>query len=564
MKSYDLLNEKWISVIYDERGSEKNVSLLEVFENAHLYKDLAGDTPAQNFAILRFLLSILQTVYSRFDAGGKSYEYVELDKKFIPVVGVDEDDEDDYLFELEQTWVGLWESEKFTDIIGEYLKKWSDRFDLFGEEYPFYQISEKDMEKLKITKKGELNFRLVNRILSESNNKIELFSSITEENKDYLSDASLTRWIITFQGFTGTGDKAKFPNMKESASKGWLMGLGGLYLQGENLKQTLLLNLILSNNSEIQTPIWEKELEEKIEDLFNKTPDNLAELYTSWSRLLLVNDIKDKKRTLFAVQLPGIESTNFFLEPMTMWRGMLSKGGEVEYVPRMHNNDEAFWRNFGVLCVSGKKVFVKKGVEIESRRPGIMQWYNKLVENSYIKNDIAEIVAVGMSYNKDASTMPNGEIYDVLNIYNEILLDSSEIGWVKRIDDEVDLVKRVIDFELKVFAKEIANVRNIKSDRLVELVTTEAYFSVDVPFREWILNIRENDEKEEKIKVWRKELKNIIIEQADKLFYSAGKKDVMGKFNEDEKRTSNIITAYNYFVGSINKILKIEGGRKYE
>ena len=38
MGRYNLLDEAWISVVIDEKGNNKEVSLKELFKNAHLYK----------------------------------------------------------------------------------------------------------------------------------------------------------------------------------------------------------------------------------------------------------------------------------------------------------------------------------------------------------------------------------------------------------------------------------------------------------------------------------------------------------------------------------------------
>jgi CRISPR system Cascade subunit CasA len=52
----------------DLQGNEQLVSLLDVFKNAQNYRQLAGEMKAQDLSILRFLLAILTTVYSRVDA----------------------------------------------------------------------------------------------------------------------------------------------------------------------------------------------------------------------------------------------------------------------------------------------------------------------------------------------------------------------------------------------------------------------------------------------------------------------------------------------------------------
>ena len=55
VRQYNLLDEPWISVVVDKKGNTENVSLIQVFTNAHRYSGLAGDTKTQDFAVLRVL-----------------------------------------------------------------------------------------------------------------------------------------------------------------------------------------------------------------------------------------------------------------------------------------------------------------------------------------------------------------------------------------------------------------------------------------------------------------------------------------------------------------------------
>ena len=62
MGIYNLLDEKWITVLRKDSGETENVSLLTLFEHAGEYRALAGEMEVQNFAILRVLLAVLTTV----------------------------------------------------------------------------------------------------------------------------------------------------------------------------------------------------------------------------------------------------------------------------------------------------------------------------------------------------------------------------------------------------------------------------------------------------------------------------------------------------------------------
>ena len=61
--SFNLVDEPWICV-RDLDGATREVSLLELFEQASSIKCLANDLPTQDFAILRVLLAVLQRAIS--------------------------------------------------------------------------------------------------------------------------------------------------------------------------------------------------------------------------------------------------------------------------------------------------------------------------------------------------------------------------------------------------------------------------------------------------------------------------------------------------------------------
>ena len=555
MKEFNLLHEPWIAVMTDNKGRVEEVSLIELFTNAHKFKCLAGETPAQDFALLRFLLSILHTVFSRFNEKGNPYEGVDLDERFKQITEMHSDFKGDYINASFNTWKALWDAkeEKFPEILTRYLEKNSDKFNLYDEKYPFYQISKAEMESLSDepgeSTKGRIYFKYINRLLSESENKTELFAPASEAFKDKLSDAALTRWLIAFQGYTGTSDKRKFPGMTASASKGWLLGLGGIYLSGKTLKETLLLNMIMSkdNGSQWQKPVWEKSFNEKIDDFTRGFPDNLAELYTNWSRLLIIDSDENRGQFLRAVQLPGIDPQEFFLEPMTIWYYPQSGANKERCMPKTHDLNCSFWRSFWLL---DRNRIISSKDKKTARTPRILNWHSELAKKKCVQKKLATLRAVGLSYNRDASTMPNDEIYDELNIHNEVLADIVASGWVARISETVEITKMVIDRVLRNFANEIEMIRNVSEGGLPDRVCQDAYFAVDMPFREWLAAIKPEDNKDEKIIEWKDILKKIIFEQADKLLENAGNRDFLGKKISEKGKSEeiyNIMHAYNKF-----------------
>lgn len=68
-KEFNLLDEPWIRVRLPD-CSVQEVSLCDALMNAQNYVDLAGETPPQDVAVLRLLLAVLHTVFSRVDETG--------------------------------------------------------------------------------------------------------------------------------------------------------------------------------------------------------------------------------------------------------------------------------------------------------------------------------------------------------------------------------------------------------------------------------------------------------------------------------------------------------------
>ena len=557
MGEFNLLTEPWISVITDERGKAEEVSLIDVFKNADKYIALAGDMKAQDFAVMRVLLAVLHTVFSRFDSGGNPYDSLELDEKFKQKAEVDEDDEEDYLEDLTDTWIKIWKVGKFPDIIETYLEKWKDRFYLYDDNYPFFQVTAKNFEGEKYSSKGsQVQGKNINRLISESNNKISLFSPKKDikDNKNVLSDSEAAKWILTFQQYTGLSDKARFTKDKYKASKGWLFDLGGVYLEGNNLFETLWLNCILVHPKEeyrltVERPCWEHSPADNIETYFEKPViDNISELYTNWSRAIYIEP-KEKNSEAFAikiVKLPDTIHEDNFLEPMTIWRFNESGDNKGKYTPRKHRINQSLWRSFGLIA------FSDSGPNVEI--PGIIKWFDKVVK--IIGDRKVGLSIISMEDDGNATSwVPTDEIYDSLYVGDFILTDNDKEGWTIRVNEVIDLTKKIVEKNFRYFASQVKEIRNLKSKSGFESQKVEElYFKIDKPFRDWIGSIKDEDDKDEKIREWKTILKKLTFEAADEIIGVGDNRDLFGI--EKDGKILNISTADNSFRYFVRKELE--------
>ncbi|EHO49963.1 CRISPR system CASCADE complex protein CasA [Lachnospiraceae bacterium oral taxon 082 str. F0431] len=561
MPRYNLLDEKWIQVA--SKDTVEKVSIKELFAGAAKYKELAGDMKTQDFAVMRVMLAILHTVFSRFDSKGDPYEFFEVDEKsFLQIGELEENDLEDYEDALYQTWIDIWNAKEFPKVVYEYLEKWRERFFLYDDKYPFFQVT-KDVFKENTGidtegKKGGGNFfgKNINRLISESDNKTKyaIFSPKDESYKEYIVDDELARWLITLQGYIGTSDKQKVGSAK-TYSKGWLYDLGGVYLQGNNLFETLMLNFVIAHNEnnnllKTQKPCWEAEtIEKNIELYFHNGIDNIASLYTAWCREIFIdpNRTKEDKFACFIAKLPEIEHSDAFLEPMTVWRYNDTGEYKDKYRPRKHDANKSMWRNFGLLT----------GVGEGTRKPGVIEWLNKLCDISEseelgLYKENIKLCAVSMIDDGNSSSwVPIDEVKDTLNLKERVLVDTEDNGWIIRINKTISDTKKTIKSVLEKFIKDLLEIRKMEKSDVSKYYVEQFYFRIDLSFRNWIESIDIDNDKDTKEIEWRNILKKAMKEYVDELVSNAGLRDYKGI--ETSTGVKNIATIYNSFLYRLNQ-----------
>lgn len=565
-KKFNLLDKGWINVITDYNGTTDTVSMRDFFEHAHEYIALAGDTPTQDFAVMRFLLAVLHTVFSRYDADGNVYDGIKLDKRRKQINEISGRAAKNYPKALMKTWKDLWNMGKFPNIVNDYLEEWRDRFYLFDDKYPFYQVTEDIMKKVNEefsnvnSKKSMIPLKLMNRTISESMNKEAIFSPRNKESKNILTKPELVRWLITYQGVSNASDKTKI-NKENGKSIGWIYELGGVYLSTDNLFKTLLLNLMLNHTetqyNNIQKPCWEFEQDEIYNKYYNNDMiDNLAELYTNWSRLMYYfkytgnesnyKELKDKY-VFRIVKTSPIDEKDYFLEPMTIWGK--SKG---KMVPKKHEQNKSAWRSFGLIF--------NKVERQDTRLPSIIENLSA-AQSIEEKNDLIQINAVSAIYkNKDSQSRTLiDEYYDFFNLELFVATDILNQGWVERINEIVEETKSFIDNKYKKFIKVFVRLEGVddknEQDRIDRYLET-LYYKIDKPFRDWLSSLKINDNKEEKLQKWLDILKNITLDEANALSKNLSNKFYIGiKDNINNKcYYKNIATALNDLMININEL----------
>ena len=238
-RHFNLVTEPWIKVIVASSGKVITVSLTELFANAQQYRQLAGDMRAQDLAVMRLLLSILHTVYSRYNADDEAYRWLDVDEDSMRVTKDNSDNH--FTKDLLSTWKTLYGENHFSKVVNRYLNVNQRLFDLFGKR-PFYQVTSDEYDDVVPPKKrvatgnGTVAIKQINRLISESAHTPDIFAPNSGVYKNKLSYAELVRWLVMYQNFTGVTDKTKVVTEdKYSTPAGWVYRLNPVYVKENSL-----------------------------------------------------------------------------------------------------------------------------------------------------------------------------------------------------------------------------------------------------------------------------------------------------------------------------------------
>lgn len=533
-REFDLINEPWIKVMKPDK-SVHEVSLRNVFADAHEYTGLAGETRAQDFALLRLLLAVMYTVFSRYDENGDD---------------IDPTDDD---YEPIDTWRNIWSAGKIPmKPIDKYFDKWHDRFWLFDEKYPFYQ-SNAVKGKSKPISTGKLIGSLF-----ESANKPRLFSDRANEGRN-LSYSEAARWLVHLINFDDIAAKQPTPK------KTWCGKLGLIAIRGKNLFETLMLNYAAdSENSENSKPMWESEPSKDFNKLI-AVPDNQAALLTIRSRHLYLCREDGMVNGYYLAGGDYFEEEDIDKELMTIWHGYKEKKDSMfSFRPARHDSSKTAWQEFGAIAAfpdtyksndSGKSV----------RAPGILQWIKRLKKvlgNKYMVH--IETAAVLYDYGQATSLPVIDVISDSLSFHSSLL---EELGarWRNCVNDEIEKCEKCAKavYSLSINLQTAAGASGDKlSGSNAEM---KFYDHIDSTFRQWLESIDpDNDEIKDKSSELEKKLFTIAARLGNELAAQTGSSTIFGRYIKHDKKDNgktvySSAVAMNKYIGTIRKILTKAG-----
>ena len=493
---FDLRFEPWIPV---ERldGTDDVVSIRDAFVGAHLIRRISGEIPGEGLALLRFWLSFVYCINDDLEGAG------EKQKK--------------------ERWEKLWSQGNFeAGQIDEYLADYPQEFDLFDDEHPFYQIPD-------LAYMGEKEFDSVSELMLDVPKPEKfLFSMRSPEHLDLLPFDLAARYLIVAQAFDTAGIKSpvvgnasaksgKAYAPKGALGTGWCGALGGIYLEGQNLFETLLLNfvLFLSNASVIVSDDyapWEREVPSA--DTCQREPTGPVDLLTWQSRRIRLVPSEDGSCVCGVIISYGdvlIPANKQRFEMMTGWRESKQQQKKlgtvtVPLMPVAQDTARALWRGLPSLLAlaDGGKL-----------RPGVIRWMSELQDVQSVEDWRlnVRIVCQGVSYGTQSSVVDDA-VTDSVDLRATLLRKDSEavlkmLDVITRTDDAVGALVAFIRRVEQAQGDRRGKSKNFSDATTREDVREGAYDVLDALYRARIAEFPDEG-VDEYCLAWRKEAQSVL------------------------------------------------------
>lgn len=254
---FNLIDEPWIPCIpLLGDGTPQLFSLREALARAHELREIYSDSPLTIAALHRLLLAILHDVFGPEDT---------------------------------EAWKKLWQGAAWNkEKLNAYFESVHNRFYLFHETYPFYQVAEFPPSSAKEL----LAVATLSTEISSGNNTA-LFDHHFDNNAEKISLDDAARRLITYQNFAiGFGISHNFNGQTVRFTDSPTVRGAMILIKGENLFQNLLLNMRmypspysnrLPDNTEKDLPAWKKEPVEIFSNS-SQVPDGYLDFLTWQSR----------------------------------------------------------------------------------------------------------------------------------------------------------------------------------------------------------------------------------------------------------------------------------------
>lgn len=519
--AFSLLTEPWIPVRLAD-GGETLLSLRQVFDGSAHAVEIRGDSPTQDYAVLRVLLAVFWRAHA-------------------PALAVRAGATMDPDSWREETWYDALEGRPDTAVL-DYLDRYRDRFDLLHPTTPFMQVAALDTEKR--TRQG------VQRIVPEAESPY--FTLRAGAGLDALTYAEAARWLIHTHAYDYSGIKSGAigdPRVKGGKGypigQGWTGLTGGTTVIGPDLRRTLLLNTTIRalDGGTADRPVWERDPDTAAERAV-PVPAGAADLATWQSRRVRLFPVDGRITQVLVSNGDRIPDAgaNVFGDPMTPYRYSTNKStrtSDVHY-PRPYDTSRMMWRSLEPLISLQGDPSSDKGT-YRGRRPETLDALAELAGSTAEGLDgfpsVLDVRLTSASYGPQASSAAT--TVDARVGFPLALLGSQDTGarlivlGSARQTLEAAIHLGSFAGQLLVAAGGEYAFRSEPTDMLLA--------DLEPDFQGWLRDLSSGP-LDEKARAWQSHVHERILDRAQVLLRGAGPKALIGREVTRNERSS-LVTA---------------------
>lgn len=509
--SFSLIDQPWI-VCVTANGTQ-TLSLRQVFDGTAEPIQVLGDSPTQDYAVLRVLLAIFWRAHLGDAATSRNWEeWFIAKRKELVETGRD-------------------------DAALSYLENHRDRFDLFHPQTPFMQVATLDTSKS--------TRQTVSRILPDSEQ--DYFTMRTHGGRQSLAFDEAARWLIHTQAYDYSGIKSGAigdPRVKGGRGypigTGWAGMTGGTVIHGRTLLETLLLNTVedaLSPSAGEDRPVWEREPDSAAQrnDRAGKLasppavqPQGASDLATWQSRRVRLFAENDRVTSVLVSngdQIPDA-GKNVFGDPMTPYRFSKNqtKKGQLAFYPKPYDAERTMWRSLDALLVSETDAGFTSTDHAPKRPSNLVNFSN--IAKRQRSNEVADVRIVSMGYGPQSSsvgTVVTGNLGLPLSLLQDDALSRAHRQYVR---DAAD-VTRSAAISLGWFTGQLAVAAG--GDYAFSADAADRLYTVLEPkFITWLRDLDVDQIDDEAIS-WQRQIRDQLFLIADEEVRGAGQRALVGR-----------------------------------
>lgn len=529
--SMNLLSSPWIPVISND-GSTELVSIQTALQNAKEYVDVASELPSMDFAIRRILLAIL-------------YRATDESLAEAPI----------------KLWRQWWESKTLpTGLIAEYLEEFEDKFNLFGDEQPFMQTPG--------LRTASGDWKPLGVLIPDSPGAGALFNRSNPEEP--IDAATAARWLVHANAFDYSGIKSGAVGDKRvKGGKGYPMGigwsgwLGCTTIKGDNLCETLLLNLVADRQrdddiEEFDVPLWELD-PLPVGERTNAQAWGPVSLMTWPQRRIRLKEHDGLVDGVLICNGDPVDYTNQVNnEFMTPWRyskPQSTKAKRPVYMPSALQPGRALWRGIESLLPSSSPEKVKspnKDLVDASIPARNVKWIGALTSQRILPRNYRMFLEVVSVIYGTQNAVIDQVIKDTLTFPS--LLATAEGAGLRAI---VTTAVQRADAAANALAKLAGNLARAEGGEpasATEQVRKTSFSLIDPMFRTWLSNLSISEvDGEQQLQSWTDELRNLARSEGEDLVRNTSPGAWNGR--EIDERLYTVGQAEAWFRAELTKVL---------